>query len=306
MELLITGAWRNAKQHIEALQALGYRVWFLQNEQDELPCDKKLIEGVVCNSLFLYHDISEFSSLRFIQLTSAGLDRVPVEHIQSRDIALYNARGVYSIPMAEHAVAAALQFFRNCRFFYENQQKRLWQKDRGLRELFGSTVCIIGCGSVGTECAKRFSAMGCKVYGIDLKPYDNLNYEKMTGLDTLEEVIAQADVVVLSLPLSQQTEKMADSRFFSALKNGCVLINISRGGIIDQDAFIKLLNEKELYAALDVFGNEPLDPDDPLWSMSNVLITPHNSFVGDGNNRRLDTLIMENLTHENGSDQSFG
>ena len=306
MNLLITGAWHNAKQHIEALETLGNRVWFMQNEQDELPCDKEIIEGVVCNSLFLYHDISGFSSLRLIQLTSAGLDRAPVEYIRSHGIALYNARGVYSIPMAEHAVSAALQFFRNSRFFYENQQKRLWQKNRELRELCGSTVCIIGCGSVGTECAKRFSALGCRVHGIDLKPYNNQYFKKMTGLGSLEEVIAQADVIVLSLPLSRQTEKMADERFFSALKNGCVLINISRGGIIDEEALIKRLNEKELFAALDVFENEPLDPENPLWRLSNVLITPHNSFVGDGNGKRLDTLIMGNLIHGNESDKSFG
>ena len=306
MDLLITGAWRNAEQHIKSIEALGDRVWFLQNEQDELPCDKEIIQGVVCNSLFIYHDISGFSSLRFIQLTSAGLDRAPVEYIKKHGVALYNARGVYSIPMAEHAVAAALQFFRNSRFFYEIQKKRLWQKDRGLRELCGSTVCIIGCGSVGTECAKRFSALGCNVHGVDLKPYDNLYFEKMTGLDSLDEAIAHADVIVLSLPLLPQTEEMADDKFFSRLKNGCVLINVSRGRIIREDALIKALNEKELYAALDVFEKEPLDPESPLWQMDNVLITPHNSFVGDGNDRRLDTLIMENLIHENGSDQSLG
>ena len=108
-----------------------------------------------------------------------------MEYIHDHGIALYNARGVYSVPMAEHAVTAALQFFRNSRFFYENAQNHIWQKDRGLRELCGSNVCVIGCGSVGAECAKRFSAMGCKVYGVDVKPYESPFFISVSGLEDM-------------------------------------------------------------------------------------------------------------------------
>ena len=302
MVLLITGAWRDAKQHIKSLEASGDQVWFLQNEQDPLPCDKDIIQGVVCNSLFLYHDISEFSSLRFIQLTSAGLDRAPLEYIHDHGIALYNARGVYSVPMAEHAVTAALQFFRNSRFFYENAQNHIWQKDRGLRELCGSNVCVIGCGSVGAECAKRFSAMGCKVYGVDVKPYESPFFISMSGLDEMSAMTGRADVIVLSAPLTVQTETMVNEEFLRSLKSGCVLINISRGRLIDEKALIRALGEKELYAALDVFDGEPLPADSPLWDMDNVFITPHNSFVGDGCNKRLNDLIMRNVATFSGGD----
>ena len=304
MVLLITGAWYDAKQHIKSLEASGDQVWFLQNEQDPLPCDKDIIQGVVCNSLFLYHDISEFSSLRFIQLTSTGLDRVPLEYIKDHGIALYNARGVYSVPMAEHAVTAALQFFRNSRFFYDNAQKHIWQKDRALRELCGSAVCVIGCGSVGTECAKRFSAMGCIVYGVDVEPCDSSFFKSMSGLEYMYAYISRADVIVLSAPLTSQTEGMVNEVFLRSLKSGCVLINISRGRLINEKALMKALGEKELYAALDVFESEPLSADSPLWDMDNVFITPHNSFVGDGCNKRLNELIMHNIRYFSGGNSN--
>ena len=101
MELLVTGAFSGAKQHIRELEEKGHRVHFLQFEKDELPCPPDQIEGVICNGLFLFHAIEKFTRLRFIQLTSAGYDRVPMEYVKANGIQIYNARGVYSIPMAE-------------------------------------------------------------------------------------------------------------------------------------------------------------------------------------------------------------
>lgn len=295
MRLLITGAWREAKSYIPKLEKAGYDVIFMQQEADRLPCDPSSVEGVVCNGLFLYHDIHGFNHLRFIQLTSAGLDRVPVEYIRKNDIALYNARGVYSVPMAEHALTAVLNIYRNSRSFYENQAKRIWKKERELRELCGKNVCVIGCGSVGTECARRFSAFGCEVTGIDLYPVENLFFDSISGIGELYDVIPKADVVVLTLPLNDQTEGIVGDKFLSFLKPGCVIVNISRGKIIDTGALISALSKYDLFAALDVFEEEPLDPGSPLWDMQNVIVTPHNSFVGEGNAKRLAELILKNL-----------
>ena len=101
MNLLLTGAWAEARAHIAELEARGHAVAFLPQEKDPLPCDPAWVEGTVCNGLFLYHPIDAFPNLRCIQLTSAGLDRVPLDRIRERGIRLCNARGVYSAPMAE-------------------------------------------------------------------------------------------------------------------------------------------------------------------------------------------------------------
>ena len=151
MKLLLTGAWREAGEHIARLEALGCDVLFQQNESDPLISGARSVEGIVCNDLFRHHHINEFPLLRFIQLTSAGFDRVPMDEIRERGITIYNAVGVYSAPMAEYAVCAVLQFYKHTRFFAQNQEKHLWEKHRDLSELGGKTVCIVGCGNVGKD-----------------------------------------------------------------------------------------------------------------------------------------------------------
>lgn len=302
MNLLLTGAWRDAKKYIPLLEKHGHKVVFMQNEADALPCDPGWVEGAVCNGLFLSHNAESFSSLRYVQLTSAGYDRVSLEDFIRRGVTVNNARGVYSIPMAEHAVACVLYFFRHGKGFFEKQKQHLWQKDRDLRELCGSTVCIIGCGSVGTECAKRFSAFGCKVIGIDTESSQKQYYDRIDQIEETDRAISRADAVILTLPLTESTAGLADERFFGALKDGCVLVNIARGGIVCTDALIKALSERELYAALDVFEEEPLDEASPLWEMENVLVTPHNSFVSDKTADRLSELILKGLTGRTGGD----
>lgn len=295
MRLLITGAWKEAEKYIPQLKKRGYSVVFMQQESDKLPGDPSNVEGVICNGLFLHHDIKQFTNLKYIQLTSAGLDRVPADYIREHKITLNNARGVYSIPMAEFAVCGVLQLYKQALFFRENQSRRIWEKHRGLSELFGKKILIVGCGSVGTECAKRFSAFGCEVCGIDVEPFVNQEFISIFGLKELNNEISKADIIILTLPLNGQTKGLFDAKKLNSIKPGGVLVNISRGKIIDSDALISALTERDMYAVLDVFDCEPLDAASPLWNMKNVIITPHNSFVGDGNSKRLSDCIIRNL-----------
>lgn len=296
MNLLVTGAVRDAKSLIAKIEQMGHSVAFLQFETDELPCAYEWVEGVICNGLFLTHSIDKFKNLKYIQLTSAGFDRVPMEYVKEHHIDIRNARGVYSIPMAEFAIAGVLQLYKQTAFFYENQKKGAWEKHRGLLELHGKTVCIVGCGSVGTECAKRFSAFGCEVIGVDLYPRQDEWYQKMVPLEELDIVLGQADVVILTLPLTEQTHYLLDSKKFQLMKDGVVLVNIARGAIIDTEALL-LHSDKLMGVVLDVFEEEPLGKEHALWSMKNAIITPHNSFVGDLNNQRLSEVIINNLTN---------
>ncbi len=298
MKLLITGAWKCTSEQLNQIEAMGHSIVFMQNEKDELPCSYEEVEGVICNGLFLYHSIEKFTSLRYIQLTSAGFDRVPMDYVQARRIAIHNARGVYSIPMAEFAISGVLQLYKQSRSFYENQKKSVWEKHRDVLELYGKTVCIVGCGNVGTECAKRFQAFGCKVLGVDLYPREDNAYKKIYSLSSLDDALLQSDVVVLTLPLTEETRYMMNEQRFAKMKNGSVLVNIARGAVVDEQALLKALDEKLLGAVLDVFEEEPLSLDNPLWQKENVILTPHNSFVGDGNAERLKKVILRNLKEE--------
>ena len=294
MNLLITGAWQSAKDNIDRIEKLGHTVVFMQYEKDVLPCDYSWVEGVICNGLFLTHPIEKFVNLKYIQLTSAGFDRIPLDYVKKHSIEIHNARGVYSIPMAEFAVSGVLQLYKNAKFFINNQSNKIWEKDRNLVELYGKTVCIVGCGSVGTECAKRFKAFGCTVLGVDLYVRQDENYDDMIPLDRLDEFLPKSDVVILTLPLTDETYHIIDKKRLQNFKDDSVLVNIARGAVVDTEALINALENKLYGAVLDVFEEEPLSAESKLWNIEIVILTPHNSFVGDNNHRLVD-LIFANL-----------
>ena len=291
MNILITGAWSDAKQHIDEIESLGHKVLFLQQEKDELPCPYEWVEGVICNGLFLHHQIENFSNLKYLQLTSAGFDRVDLDYVKEKGIIIKNARGVYSIPMAEFVLARVLERYKRLDDFNKQQENREWNKLRDLQELYGKRTLIVGCGSVGTECAKRFRAFGCKVIGVDLLSRNDENYDNMVDLEKLDEELSKADVVVLTLPLTEKTKGLIDEKHLNLLKEGCILVNIARGAVIDQQA----LEHWDGHAILDVFEEEPLRKDSRLWENETLHITPHNSFIGENNTIRLKQVIMNNI-----------
>ncbi len=296
MNLLITGAWPEAKKYVRELEALGHLVTILQQERDGLPCDPAWVEGVVCNGLFLYHPIERFTNLRFIQLTSAGFDRVDMDYVRNHGIEIHNAGGVYSIPMAEFAIGGVLQLYKQAGFFQKNQKAHRWEKHRGLLELFGKTVTIVGCGSAGTECAKRFQAFGCKVIGVNRTVKIDEAYDAIHPLDKLDIILPETDILVLTIALTGETDHLMDRRSLELLPRNAVVVNISRGMILEQEALCEmLLNGRLAGAVLDVFKDEPLGEGDPVWDIPNLIVSPHNSFVGENNRERLVEIVMENL-----------
>lgn len=294
MNLLVTGAWNIEKKDIHTLEQMGHSVVIMKQEKDELPCSYHWVEGTVCNGLFLSHPIRKFENLKYIQLTSAGFDRAPIGFVREHGIEIHNAGNAYSVPMAEFVVAKVLQVYKRSSFFAENQKGHRWVKHRGLLELDGKTVGIVGCGSVGAECAKRFSVFGCKVIGINRTMKKNNDFWKIVGMGELDHVLSELDILVLALPLTEETRYMMNARRFGKLKNGAVFVNIARGALVDSEALTQNL-WKLGGVILDVFEEEPLDEKNLLWDAGNVLITPHNSFAGENNQRRLSDIIMNNL-----------
>ena len=295
MRILVTGAWKAALWELDTIRQMGHEVFWMQDEIGQMPCDYDAVEGVICNSLFLHHPLERFLSLKYIQLTSAGLDRVPVEEIRRRGIEFHNAQGVYSVPMAEFVLWGVLQIYKQGRFFMDNQLQNRWEKHRGLQELAGKTVCIVGCGSVGSECAKRFSAFDCRVLGVGRTNEQKAGFEKCFSIDCLSEALAESDIVVMALPLTERTRHIMNLSKFRAMKDGSIFVNVARGALVEEDALLWALKEKLNGAVLDVFPQEPLPEASALWQKENVIITPHNSFVGEQNGKRLYRLIIENL-----------
>lgn len=296
MKVLLTGAFKYSEDEIKKIESLGYEVTFIQDERIPLDIDVSGFEAVVCNGLFLYNDIKEFKSLKFIQLTSAGLDRVPIDYINKNGIILKNAKGVYSAPMAEFVISGVLQLYKHSKFFFENQKEHCWEKHRGLLELTDKNILIIGAGSVGSEIAKRFKAFDTNVVGIDIISFENEFFDKIYSFDKLEAELPKADVVVLSLPLTAENEGFFDKHLISLMKNTAVFVNVARGKLVNQGALEASLIDKKLFGAvLDVFEEEPLSNESKLWDLDNIILTPHNSFIGEKNNLRLYDLININL-----------
>lgn len=293
MNVLVTGAFQLNSKELAELEAVGHKVFVHPDER--IPVEQpERYEAVVCNGLFLYSPIESFTSLRLIQLTSAGFDRVPLDYIRTHGIELHNAAGVYSVPMAEFAVCGILQLYKQSRFFAENQTQHKWEKHRGLLELSGKRACILGCGDVGCEIAKRLHAFGCHITGVNRTVRVLPDFDEVFPLDKLAETAAACDILVCCIALTPETRGIVSEEIFGRLHDGAVFVNVARGALADGAALTAWLQSGG-HAVLDVFEEEPLPESSPLWEMENVLLTPHNSFVGEGNRVRLWETISKAL-----------
>ena len=294
--LLLTGAFPYSEEQKEQLARLGCGIYFMQQEGGDLSIGASQVEMVVCNGLFLHHDIDVFTNLKYVQLTSAGLDRVPLDKIRERGVVLHNVRGVYGIPMAEWAMFRVLERYKQAACFWERQRRKVWEKHRGLREIMGKRVAIIGAGNVGQEVAKRFAIFGAEVIGYDVRIFVAPAFERVELIDKLVGEVDTFDIVVVTAPLTDQTYHLISEEILVRLKKDAILVNIARGALIDEKALYEVLVERpDVYAVLDVFEREPLADDSPLWRLPNVALSPHNSFVSDGNSERMFSVIYNNL-----------
>lgn len=299
INLLITGAFSCEESDIKKLEELKIKVSFHKDEKENVE-NAGLYDAVICNGLFLYNDIKKFENLKYIQLTSAGYDRVPMEYIKEHNIEIYNARGVYSIPIAEWTLTKILELYKKSRDFYIKQENKLWEKEREIFELYGKTAVIVGCGSIGTEIAKRLKAFDTKVFGVDIYKPNESFFDEYYDIKNIDEAIKKADLIISSVPITEATYHLFDKEKFDIMNEQCVFCNFSRGKVVNEQDLISALEDKKIYGAiLDVFEEEPLDKKSKLWNMENVILTPHNSFVGVGNKKRMFEVAYRNFREWN-------
>ncbi|HWQ31028.1 MAG TPA: phosphoglycerate dehydrogenase, partial [Negativicutes bacterium] len=254
------------------------------------------IDVLVCYDPFEKLDIARLRKLKWIQLSSIGIDQVPKEKVKASGIAVTNNRSGYSIPIGEWIVMSMLQLLKNSKTLFSRQDEKLWKIDTSILELYNKTVCFIGTGSIATEAAKRLQGFGARIIGLNTTGRNAEYFESCYPIKDLEQVLSQADIVVVSVPGTQETHHLINTKNIGALKKGACLINIARGSIVEEAALLEALKRGDLRgAALDVFEEEPLPADNPLWSMENVIITPHNSWISEMRNERRYNIIYENL-----------
>lgn len=297
MNLLVTGGWYESKDHLDEIREIGYDVYFLEKESDELPCDAAIIDGIVCCKVFNWHPIEEFTRLKFIQTESVGYDRVPTEYCKEHNIQVFNVGNTYAEPMSEYVIGHLLSWYQNMGQEIENQANRGWVKNRKKKELAGKTVCIVGTGNIAKYTAKKLLAFGCKVIGISHTVREVEFISEVRFYDSLLETIRESDVIILATPPAGKPAIGASE--LSVMKKTAILVNVSRGQQIDEKALIQTLKKGSIEAAImDVFTEEPLPEDSELWKLDNVIITPHSSYIGEGNAERLWQTIKHNLENK--------
>lgn len=298
MKILFSGPIRFTGDNWSALRALGCDIVRLPgSEREHWDMDFSDIEGVVCAGLFEKNHISRFTSLRYVQTLTHGVDHLPLDYIGSHGITLRSASGLYSVPIAEFVLGAVLQLYRDFPRFAAMQREHRWEKVFNARELGGKRVCVLGTGSIGREIALRFSAMGCAVTGLCRRPAPVPGFDRVLPMSALDDTLADSDIVILALPLNGGSRGLFDNARFEKLKPGALFVNIARGGIVDTPALIHALDSGRLGGAvLDVFDPEPLPGDSPLWDMPHVLVTPHSSFAGEFSARRMFEIVYNNLS----------
>ncbi len=244
-------------------------------------------------------------ALRWHHVSSAGVENILTKYLETylkRNLILSNGAGLHAIPIAEFVITYMLSHAKHLPELYTLQAQRQWKRDFHIQELTDATLLIIGAGGIGQEIASRAKPFGMRVWGSRRRPQPLPNFDKVVGADEWHALLPSVDYVVIAIPLTPDTKGLIDEKVLRSLPNHAYLINIARGAIIDEPALIKALKEGWLAgAALDTTATEPLAPENPLWSVPNVFITPHTSAHSSKLNQRSVKLFLDNLTrYQNG------
>jgi phosphoglycerate dehydrogenase-like enzyme len=267
-------------------------------------------------TLFAIPGPDQMPNLRWVQLHSAGANQVLDRPLFQTDVVFTTVSGIHAIPIGEYVLATMLAWYRRLPQMHTFQDRHEWPDQRTRLvdftgdELSGKTLGIAGYGSIGRHVARLASGFGMRVLALQ-RGSDHRDHgfvlpgtgdpegtlpERYYTPDTLHEMLAASDVLVIALPLTPATRGLFDAGAFAAMRRGAFLVNIARGEICDEPALVAALRDGKLAsAALDVFAREPLPADDPLWTLPNVILTPHVSGLTPHYNERATQLFVANL-----------
>lgn len=258
----------------EAVQLLGevpegveVVAWNGEADQPERLGETTFWVPQVEDSSDLEHKLAAMPRLEVMQLLSAGVEDVLGQTPDG--VALCDARGVHGGPVADLVLTLILATYRQVPHFVRSQEQRQWDNVQG-DDLEDKVVLVVGAGDLGEKTARRLEGFGAVPVLVAHSARDGVH-----ATSELPDLLPDADVVVLTVPLTPDTEGMVDAEFLASMKDGALLVNVARGKVVHTDALLAELTSERLRAALDVVEPEPLPEDHPLWSAPGVLITPH-------------------------------
>lgn len=243
---------------------------------------------------------TDFTRLRLLQSTNAGVEKLISEEIPG-NVAITNVTGAFGEVISEYIIAGILALCRGLFRYRENQRRHIWRDERREILLCGKNALILGCGDIGGSTAKRLRAFGVRVFGIRREPRETDYFDRVFGMESLDELLPDSDVIICCLPHTSQTCGIMSADRFSRMKRGALFVNVGRGSLVDESALADAIETGKLFGAvLDVFSTEPLSESSPLWDMENVIITPHISGPSFGHypevERKIALICAENIT----------
>ncbi len=238
--------------------------------------------------------------LRFVQATAAGAGeqvRAALLSVEELDrVAIASASGVHAVPLAEWSLLGLLAFTKGLPRLRRDAAERRWGH-YPVDELRGRTLLVIGVGEIGAEVARLASAFGMRVLGVKRDVDEPVAHvEALYPPSAIDELVEEVEAMVITLPLTEETRGLISRRTISRMCDGAIVVNVGRGGVIDEEALVEALASGKLAgAALDVFAEEPLPRTSPLWELENVIISPHTSALSWHENERIIELFADNL-----------
>ena len=215
--------------------------------------------------------------LRWVQSISAGVDYLPLDKFSEQDILLSNGSGIHALSISEHIIGVLLGYYRGLNEAVKKQGRNEWAQDSiHYDQLAGKNLLVVGTGHIGQQLSKSLHSLGVNVYGINTTGHPAEGFVETYSIKNMAKIVPEMDIVVGILPGTHETYHIFNSDIFEKMKKSAVFVNVGRGDTVHTKELITALEKKHfVFAALDVFEEEPLPTDNPLWTMNNVLITPH-------------------------------
>jgi len=294
LNVLLTKPFDKVKHDL--IRKLGVNLTIIDENEITSRMNFSNIEILIGVNPFLKIQIKKMSKLRWIQLLSVRINQLTREIKPKSEIIITNMKGAYSIPIAEWVVGKILDISKHTRYFFEKQNERKWEFNRNIIELSNKQVLLVGTGSIAMEVSKRLKPFVKNIIGINTDGRLVEEFNDCYPISYIVNILPNSDIVVISLPLTKKTQHLFNYSLMEKIKDNSILINASKGGIINENDLIKLLNEKKfLGVALDVFESEPLDTQSRLWNFNELIITPHNSWFSDQVYERRFNVVYHNL-----------
>jgi len=265
-----------SQEHVERIQSCLPEIDIRKSSDPRVLLSEIRDAEVLLAGRFNSEMFAVAEKLRWVQAVAAGVDRFLFDNFVSSGVILTNARGVHPAQVSDHALALVLAFSRKLDKFMRSQFEKKWTRLE-CEELQRKVIGIVGLGAIGREIARKAKCFGMKVVALDKNVATPPSFvDGLLKPPALPTLLRQSDFVVLSVPLTKETEGLIGERELTAMKRDAILINVSRGRIVQEEALVKALKENKIGGAgLDVFEKEPLPSSSDLWAMENIIVTPH-------------------------------